>query len=57
MDAKRSGTKLIVIDPLFTRAAQQADIWLAIRPGTDHALALCWLNMIISENLFRSGIC
>ena len=52
MDAKRSGTKLIVIDPVFTRAAQHADIWLAIRPGTDHALALCWLNMIISENLF-----
>ena len=55
MDAKRSGTKLIVIDPVFTRAAQQANIWLPIRPGTDHALALCWLNMIIHENLFDHG--
>jgi anaerobic selenocysteine-containing dehydrogenase len=51
MDAKRAGTKLIVIDPVFTRAAQQADIWLSIRPGTDHALALCWLNIIIRETV------
>lgn len=52
MDAKRSGTKLIMIDPVFTLAAQKADIWLPIRPGTDHALAMCWLNIIINENLF-----
>jgi len=46
------GCKLIVIDPVFTRAASKADIWLPIRPGTDLALALSWLNIIISEGLY-----
>jgi anaerobic selenocysteine-containing dehydrogenase len=45
------GCKLIVIDPVFTRAASKADIWLPIRPGTDLALALSWLNVIIGEGL------
>jgi anaerobic selenocysteine-containing dehydrogenase len=43
---------LIVIDPVFTRAASKAHIWLPIRPGTDLALALSWLNVIISEGLY-----
>ena len=46
------GCKLIVIDPVFTRAASKADIWLPIRPGTDLALALSWLHVIISEGLY-----
>ncbi|MFQ5486288.1 MAG: molybdopterin-dependent oxidoreductase, partial [Desulfobacterales bacterium] len=46
------GCKLIVIDPVFTRAASKADIWLPIRPGTDLALALSWLNVIIDEGLY-----
>lgn len=46
------GCKLIVIDPVFTRAASKADIWLPIRPGTDLALSLSWLNIIISEGLY-----
>jgi len=46
-----SGCKLIVIDPVFTRAASKADIWLPIRPGTDHALALSWMNVILNERL------
>jgi anaerobic selenocysteine-containing dehydrogenase len=51
-DRLAMGCKLIVIDPVFTRAASKADIWLAIRPGTDLALALSWLNVIISEDLY-----
>lgn len=47
-----SGCKLIVIDPVFTRAASKAHIWLPIRPGTDLALALSWLNVIIREGLY-----
>jgi len=42
----KRGAKLIVIDPVFTRAASKAHIWLPIRPGTDLALALSWLNII-----------
>ena len=44
--------KLIVIDPRKTRVAEMADIWLQLRPGTDGALALCWLNIIIQKDLY-----
>jgi anaerobic selenocysteine-containing dehydrogenase len=50
---KRSGTKFIVIDPKYTESvAELADIWLPIRPGTDAALALGWMHVIISEDLY-----
>ena len=44
--------KLIVIDPRQTELARQADIWLQIRPGTDAALFLSWINVIIEEQLY-----
>jgi anaerobic selenocysteine-containing dehydrogenase len=44
--------KLIVIDPRRTASAEIADIWLQLRPGTDGALALGWLNVIINEGLY-----
>jgi len=43
--------KLIVIDPIVTRIARDADIHLQIRPGTDAALFMGWINVIISESL------
>lgn len=48
----QKGSKLIVIDPRKTTAASKADIWMQIRPGTDGALALGMLNIIISEELY-----
>ncbi|MCP4752784.1 MAG: molybdopterin-dependent oxidoreductase [Proteobacteria bacterium] len=53
-DCLKRGTKLIVIDPRKTDLAAKADIWLRIRPGTDDALALSMLNVIIGENLYDS---
>jgi anaerobic selenocysteine-containing dehydrogenase len=51
--AKRKGTQYIVIDPKYSEtAARLADHWLKLRPGTDAALALGWLNVIIEENLY-----
>jgi thiosulfate reductase / polysulfide reductase chain A len=44
--------KLIVVDPRLTELAEKADLWLQLRPGTDDALALSMLNVIIEENLF-----
>jgi anaerobic selenocysteine-containing dehydrogenase len=44
--------KLIVIDPIVTRIARDADIHLQIRPGTDTALFMGWINVIISESLY-----
>jgi anaerobic selenocysteine-containing dehydrogenase len=46
------GAKLIVVDPRFTRIAARADVWLQLRPGTDTALALGMLNVIVNEELY-----
>jgi anaerobic selenocysteine-containing dehydrogenase len=50
-EARKRGAKLVVIDPIRTRTARQADWHLAPRPGTDAALALGMINIIIQENL------
>jgi anaerobic selenocysteine-containing dehydrogenase len=44
--------KLIVIDPVCTTQALLADHWLAIRPGTDQALALAWMHEIIANKWY-----
>lgn len=49
---KEGKLKLIAIDPRRTEAAEKADIWLQIRPGTDAALYMAWINVIIEENLY-----
>ncbi len=48
-EARRNGAKLVVIDPFRTRTARVADWHLAIRPGTDVALALGLMNHIIAQ--------
>ncbi|MFC1867113.1 molybdopterin-dependent oxidoreductase [Thermodesulfobacteriota bacterium] len=56
LEAKRKRrAKLIVIDPRETRLASKADMWLPVRPGTDVALALAMMNVIISEGLYDEG--
>jgi anaerobic selenocysteine-containing dehydrogenase len=49
--ARRKGAKLVVIDPYRTRTAACADWYLPINPGTDGALALAMMHMIIGEGL------
>jgi anaerobic selenocysteine-containing dehydrogenase len=51
-EARHNGAKLVVIDPYKTRTAQCADWYLPINPGTDAALALGLMHVIISENLY-----
>ncbi|HKM86035.1 MAG TPA: molybdopterin-dependent oxidoreductase [Terriglobales bacterium] len=51
-EARRKGAKLVVIDPYRTRTAKLADWYLPINPGTDAALALGLMHVIIHENLF-----
>ncbi|MFF6782575.1 molybdopterin-dependent oxidoreductase [Streptomyces sp. NPDC012510] len=48
-ELKENGGKLIVIDPRRTRTAEQADLHLSPRPGTDLALALGMLHLIVAE--------
>jgi anaerobic selenocysteine-containing dehydrogenase len=47
------GAKLIVIDPRKTAIASKADLWLQPRPGTDLALALGILRVIIEKDLYE----
>jgi anaerobic selenocysteine-containing dehydrogenase len=48
---KERGAKLVVIDPYRTPSAQQADLHLALRPGTDGALACAMMQVILAEGL------
>lgn len=50
--ARKQGGRVIVIDPANTRTAQAADEWIPIQPGTDGALALALMGVIIGEGLY-----
>jgi len=49
-EARRKGAKLVVIDPYRTKTAECADWYLPINPGTDGALALGMMHVIMGEN-------
>ena len=51
VQAKKKGAKVVVIDPRFTDTARHADQHIAIRPGTDGALALGMINVIMQQGL------
>ena len=51
-EARRKGAKLVVIDPYRTRTAACADWHISIHPGTDAALALGMMHVIINERLY-----
>jgi anaerobic selenocysteine-containing dehydrogenase len=42
----------ILVDPRKPAAAGPVDLWLPLRPGTDAAMALGWINLIIEEELY-----
>ena len=44
--------KIIVVDPRETELARRAEVWLQLRPGTDDALALALIQVIIAERLY-----
>jgi anaerobic selenocysteine-containing dehydrogenase len=51
-DALRGKPFHVVVDPRWPSSAGPADIWLPIRPGTDAAMALGWINLLIEEELY-----
>jgi len=51
-ECKKQGGKLIVVDPRETWATKQADIWLQLRPGTDTALFMSIINVLIEDELY-----
>lgn len=50
--ARQNGAKVVVIDTRYTATAQNADQFIQIKPGTDGALGLALLHVIIKENLY-----
>ena len=51
-DGLSRGAKLIVVDPRFSTAASKANWWLPIKPGSDTALLLAWMNVLVAEKLY-----
>ena len=51
-DAVARGAEVIVVDPRFSTAAMKATRWLPVRPGSDTALLLAWINVLIAEGLY-----
>jgi thiosulfate reductase/polysulfide reductase chain A len=51
-DAVGSGATIIVADPRFSIAASKAKHYLPVKPGTDIALLLAWMNVLVREGLY-----
>ena len=51
-EALEYGATVIVADPRFSVAASKAKYYLPVKPGTDVALILAWMNVIVKENLY-----
>ncbi|MCP4198565.1 MAG: molybdopterin-dependent oxidoreductase [Proteobacteria bacterium] len=49
------GADLVVVDPRFSTAAGKATYWLPIKPGTDIALLLAWMQVIITEKRYDAA--
>ena len=51
-EALNRGVSLITVDPRFSVPAGKSKYWLPIKPGTDMALLLAWMNVLITEQLY-----
>lgn len=52
LEARKRGARVVVIDHMRTEMAKKADQWIGVRSGTDGALALSMMNVIINERLY-----
>ncbi len=50
--ARARGASLVVLDPRFSTAAQKADLWLPVRPGSDLAVILAWIHLLVKEGTY-----
>ncbi len=48
----KKGARLIVVDPRCTELAQRADLWLQLKPGTEQALAMGFLHVVMEDSLY-----
>src|SRR5262249_42627430 len=47
--ARKAGAKIVTIDPYRCKTAQKSDWWIPIRPGTDAALALGMMHILMRD--------
>jgi len=52
VDVAERAEQHIIVDPRVTNGGKEADQWLSLRPGTDGAMIMGWLNYIIENNLY-----
>jgi anaerobic selenocysteine-containing dehydrogenase len=52
LNAKKRGARVIVIDHMRSDMAKKADQWIGVRSGTDGALALSLIHVIVNEGLY-----
>ncbi len=55
LNALANGAAMVDIRPMLDPMGAKADVWLPVRPGTDCALALAFLNVIIEERLYDAA--
>ena len=52
-DAIDNGAVIITVDPRLSTAASKSKYWLPIKPSTDIALLLAWINVLIYDELYN----
>jgi thiosulfate reductase / polysulfide reductase chain A len=52
-DAIDKGAVIITVDPRLSTAASKSKYWLPIKPSTDIALLLAWMNVLINDELYN----
>jgi thiosulfate reductase/polysulfide reductase chain A len=50
--ARARGASLVVLDPRLSTAAGMADVWLPVKPGSDLAVILAWLHLLVAEEAY-----
>jgi thiosulfate reductase/polysulfide reductase chain A len=53
VEGLRRGAKLVTVDPRFSTAASKSEHWLAIEPGTDLALLLAWIRLLLVNGTYH----
>ncbi|MBI2934490.1 MAG: molybdopterin-dependent oxidoreductase, partial [Chloroflexi bacterium] len=48
-EARKRGMRVVVVDPFCNNSASKADEWVPLRPGTDGALVLAMMNVLLNE--------
>jgi thiosulfate reductase / polysulfide reductase chain A len=52
VEARARGASLIVLDPRLSTVAARADVWMPVRPGSDLAIILAWIHLLIEDDAY-----